>query len=148
MNDGWVYGGLCKAVKGDMWYYKPVFCLARCVVQFVYIFLILYIHYVDRGIEVNWESFLALFILCVIFNIISSFGFECSESLGLRFDRLYYICEVVWFIMPFILYALNIGLLDDFSMFVVFWFRSCAEIILVAILEVIVLIKRWCQVST
>lgn len=25
---------------------------------------------------------LALFILCVVFNIISSFGFECSESLG------------------------------------------------------------------
>lgn len=67
------------------------------------------------------------------------------REFGVRFDRLItYICEVVWLIMLFILYALNIGLLDGFSMFVVFWFRSCAEIILVAILEVIVLIKRWC----
>lgn len=65
MNDGWVYGGLCKAVKGDMWYYKPVFCLARCVVQFVYIFLILYIHYVDRGIEVELgELFGSLYSMC------------------------------------------------------------------------------------
>lgn len=52
------------------------------------------------------------------------------REFGVRFDRLItYICEVVWLIMLFILYALNIGLLDGFSMFVVFWFRSCAEII-------------------
>lgn len=65
-----MYGELCKAVKCDMWYYKPGFYLARCVVQFVYIFLIPYIYHVDRGIGVNWESFwLSLFYVLFLISL-------------------------------------------------------------------------------